>query len=141
MWRRYTKALENIKALRKDRMAELKAEKERMEGLSREKGHSDKLKGRINELQTTISEKEVHREEVKTQLDAVAEANRKLDVTANAFRRTYEQYNNLENALRKLEEDLKDIKLDVKELDCKSRAVTTSNNYLTYVFLEIRTRS
>src|ERR1700733_4358416 len=56
---RYTKALEAIKSLRKDRVSELKADKERLESLSREKAHADKLKNRIADLRSTIENKEL----------------------------------------------------------------------------------
>ena len=52
---RYTKALDNIKALRKDRVAELKVEKERLEGLAREKRHADKLKKSMADLTANIA--------------------------------------------------------------------------------------
>ena len=62
---RYTKALDSIKALRKDRVAELKAEKERLESLSREKQHADKLRARLSDLTATIATKEIVYEQTK----------------------------------------------------------------------------
>jgi len=62
---RYTKALDSIKALRKDRVADLKAEKERLESLSREKQHADKLRKRISDLASTIATKEIDYEQTK----------------------------------------------------------------------------
>ena len=56
---RYTKALESIKTLRKDRVSELKTDKERLESLSREKGHADKLRARIADLTSSIALKEI----------------------------------------------------------------------------------
>jgi DNA repair protein RAD50 len=40
---RYTKALDNIKVLRKERVAELKADKERLQSLGLEKAHADRV--------------------------------------------------------------------------------------------------
>ena len=59
MWASYTKALDSIKSLRKDRVAELKADKERLESLAKEKTHANKLRGRIGDLNTTITAKQM----------------------------------------------------------------------------------
>ncbi|TFY73425.1 hypothetical protein EWM64_g10589, partial [Hericium alpestre] len=75
---RYTKALDSIKSLRKDRMAELKAEKERLESLSREKTHADKLKSRISDLNATIAAREVEFDETKHLYEQLALANAKF---------------------------------------------------------------
>jgi DNA repair protein RAD50 len=40
---RYTKALDNIKSLRKERVADLKADKERLHSLGLEKAHADRV--------------------------------------------------------------------------------------------------
>lgn len=45
---RYTKALDNIKVLRKERVAELKADKERLQSLGLEKAHADRVRYRLN---------------------------------------------------------------------------------------------
>ncbi|KAF9013278.1 hypothetical protein BDQ17DRAFT_1386857 [Cyathus striatus] len=103
---RYTKALDSIKGLRKDRTAELKAEKERLLSLQREKQHSDKLKGRVTELNSTIASKEVEYEETKTQYQAVAEANLKFQEHATS----------LEEKKSRLQSDLAEAKLNLQEI-------------------------
>ncbi|KIJ61131.1 hypothetical protein HYDPIDRAFT_57502, partial [Hydnomerulius pinastri MD-312] len=60
---RYTKALDSIKSLRKDRVADLKADKERLESLSKEKAHADKLRARVVELNSSITSKQLQYEE------------------------------------------------------------------------------
>lgn len=92
---RYTKALDSIKNLRKDRMAELKAEKERLLSLSREKAHSDKLKERMNELRSTISTKDVECEDVKREYETQLESNRKFYELHTKFREMFVQYEKL----------------------------------------------
>jgi len=105
---RYTKALENIKALRKDRVAELKAEKERLLSLAREKQHFDKLKSRIKEANASIAAKEVEHDNAKAEHDRVAEENRKFYEYNSKFREIYKEVENLtkmkEKSMRDLEE-------------------------------------
>ncbi|KAF9463040.1 hypothetical protein BDZ94DRAFT_1362864 [Collybia nuda] len=113
---RYTKALDSIKSLRKDRVADLKAEKERLVGLSREKSHADKLRARISELNSTIASKEVDYEETKKQYETVVEANQKFYDHATKFRELYIKIENLQDLKKRLESDLNDAKLNLQEV-------------------------
>ncbi|ESK95033.1 dna repair protein rad50 [Moniliophthora roreri MCA 2997] len=113
---RYTKALDNIKALRKDRVAELKAEKERLEGLAREKSHADKLRARISELSSTIAEKEIEYEETKKKYDDIQEANKKLQAYAIKFREIYIEVENLEKKKENLQVDLNETKVHLTQM-------------------------
>ena len=92
---RYTKALDNIKALRKDRVADLKAEKERLESLSKEKIHADKLKTRISDLTSTISSKQIEYEETKSRYHDLVKANARFYESATKFRETYMKVDSL----------------------------------------------
>ncbi|CAK5284189.1 unnamed protein product [Mycena citricolor] len=86
---KYTKALDSIKSLRKDRVAELKAEKERLEGLSREKAHSDKLKTRVADLNKE---------------------------SANQFRDVYQRVESLEESKSRAQADLQEARINLQEL-------------------------
>ncbi|KAF6755949.1 hypothetical protein DFP72DRAFT_305480 [Ephemerocybe angulata] len=108
---RYTKALNSIKDLRKDRVAELKAEKERLIGLSREKQHLDKLLGRINDAQTEISLKESEYETAKEDHDRLAEDNRKFYELNSKFREIYKEVENLEKLKARSQQDLEDARV------------------------------
>lgn len=116
MFGRYTKALDSIKALRKDRMAELKAEKERLESLSREKSHADKLKSRVSALKTDIGSKEFDYEVAKEEYEKLVAANQKFYDSATKFRETYTRVENLENTKARFEADLADAKENLQEL-------------------------
>ncbi|KAF8967155.1 AAA domain-containing protein [Flammula alnicola] len=116
---KYTKALVSIKNLRKDRLAELKAEKERLLSLSREKAHSDKLRDRINDLKSTIASKEVECEESKHQYDAAVESNRKFYELYNKFREMYV-------TVEKLEENKSATKAYLAEVKSKYQELTGS---------------
>lgn len=112
---KYTKALDSIKALRKDRVAELKTEKVRLEGIARDKGQYDKLKARINELSQTIVAKEAEYDQVKVEYEAMVDANQRLYEQANAFRETYMRVQNLEDQKKRLKQDIDDAKAEIKE--------------------------
>ena len=77
-------------------MADLKAEKERLELVSHQKGHADKLKGRITDLQNEISTRELMHEETKRDYEILVAANQKFYDSATKFRETYTRVENLE---------------------------------------------
>ncbi|KAL4258232.1 P-loop containing nucleoside triphosphate hydrolase [Pleurotus pulmonarius] len=113
---RYTKALDSIKSLRKDRAADLKAEKERLESLSREKTHADKLKARIADLNTTIASKEVHYDEVKREYDELVIANQKFYDYATKFREVYLKIESLQATQARYQEELDEAKMNIQEV-------------------------
>jgi DNA repair protein RAD50 len=132
---RYTKALDSIKNLRKDRVADLKAEKERLIGLSREKAHADKLKSRIADVTSTIAEKEVSYEETKHQYEAIVEANQKFYDYASKFRELYIRVEGLQKEEARLQADIDEAKLNLQEVSgaphrrCPSVALIYSSRY------------
>lgn len=103
-------------------MAELKAEKERLVGLAREKSHADKLKARISDLNSTIAAKEVDYEETKKQYETIVEANQKFYDHATKFRELYIKIENLQELKKRLEADLNDAKLNLQEVTGMSTA-------------------
>jgi len=107
---RYTKALDAIKSLRKDRVAELKTDQERLESLSREKAHSDKLVKRVSDLNSTITAKELEYEEVKREYDQLVQANKKFYEQSTKFREMYLKLESLQEKKIRYEEDLANAK-------------------------------
>ncbi|KAF9643243.1 hypothetical protein BDM02DRAFT_1548809 [Thelephora ganbajun] len=107
---KYTKALDAIKSLRKDRVAELKAEQARLESLSREKAHSDKLLKRVSDLNSTITTKEFEYEEVKREYDQLVQANKKFYEQSTKFREMYLKLESLQEKKTRYEEDLANAK-------------------------------
>lgn len=100
-------------------MADLKAEKERLIGLSREKAHADKLKSRIADLASTIATKEVQYEETKKQYESIVEANQKFYDYATKFREMYTKVRVLEENKARLQTDLDEAKLNTQEVSGK----------------------
>lgn len=103
---RYTKALDNIKSLRKDRVADLKAEQERLTSLKLQKERADKLRTRMKDLNATIATKEVEYETVKDQYEEAVESNRKFYEYGTKFREIYIKVENLEEKKRGKQRDL-----------------------------------
>lgn len=116
---RYTKALDSIKALRKDRVAELKAEKERLESLSREKSHADKLRNRITDLSAEIATKEIEFEDTKKQYDAIVLANAQFYDHSTKFREMFVKIENLVEQKKRYEKELEEGRVNVPEMKGK----------------------
>lgn len=114
---RYTKALDNIKNIRKERAAELKAEKERLESLAREKGHADKLKTRITDLSDTMSAKQLEFEEAKEEYDRLVVSNQRFYDTATKFRDIYTKVESLETMKQRFQDDLAQARENMQELE------------------------
>lgn len=114
---RYTKALDAIKSLRKERVAELKSDKERLESLSREKGHADKLRARIAELEQQIASKQVEYEKTVAAHTALAVANAKLWDYSHKFRVIFDRVEELEKQRVRYKEDLAEAKEDTEEVE------------------------
>lgn len=112
----YTKALDAIKSLRKDRVAELKADKERLDSLKKEKSHADKVKARISDMQSSIAKKEVQHEQLRSDCDALAMANSKFYESATKFREQYKEMENQIEQKQNLEEKLRNDLPHVKEM-------------------------
>ncbi|KAF7365212.1 DNA repair protein rad50 [Mycena venus] len=113
---KYTKALDSIKSLRKDRVAELKTEKERLDGLSREKAHADKLKARIADLNQTIAAKEVEHDDTKKAYDELVVSNQKFYEYATHFREVYIRVENAQANMAKVQADLEEAKANLQEM-------------------------
>ncbi|OCB89866.1 hypothetical protein A7U60_g2895 [Sanghuangporus baumii] len=113
---KYTKALDSIKALRKERIAELKVDKERLESLAREKAHADKLKARINELQSSIAVKEMRHEKLRAECDKLIASNKRFYESATKFREKYIEIEHLQNDVERYTKDLEDALEHVKEI-------------------------
>ncbi|OSD07185.1 hypothetical protein PYCCODRAFT_1402589 [Trametes coccinea BRFM310] len=113
---KYTKALDNIKALRKERMADLKAESERLESLAREKAHADKLKARINEMNTLIASLTAEYDEVRAAYEQQVRANQRLNDTGSKFREIYVKVDQLNQRKEQYKEELSLARENLQEI-------------------------
>lgn len=104
---RYTKALDAIKNLRKERVAELKVEKERLQSLANEKTHADKLRSKISDLTKSITSKQFEYEKLGEEHQRVMTANIRFYEQSNQFRATYLKVQSLAEDIKRLDEQLK----------------------------------
>ncbi|KAI1789650.1 hypothetical protein LXA43DRAFT_1020614 [Ganoderma leucocontextum] len=114
---KYTKALDNIKALRKERVADLKAETERLESLSREKAHADKLKDRITEMNDKIAARTAEYEDLKKAYEQQVRSNQMLNDTGSKFREIYVKVDQLNQRKDQYKEELNLAKENLQEID------------------------
>ena len=106
--------MENIKTLRKDRVADLKAEKANLESLAKEKKHADTKKKTMADLTSEIAAKEIEYEETQKLHQAVRLSNKRFVEQATHFREIYMKAENAQKQKLKLEEDLQEILSTVK---------------------------
>lgn len=124
--------MDAIKALRKERVADLKVDKERLESLSREKSHADKLKARSNDLQSSIAVKEIRHEKLREECDHLIATNKRFYESATKFREKYIEIEHLQADVERYTKDLEDAMEHVKEmsgssfLECLLRIATIS---------------
>lgn len=113
---RYSKALDSIKSLRKDRVSDLKADKERLESLAKEKTHADKLRGRISDLNATITGKQLQYEETKKRYEELVKNNARFYESATQFRELYVKVENLQQKKEHYRQELSEAKESVQEV-------------------------
>ena len=94
----------------------MKAEKERLLSLSREKSHSDKLKERIANHNAQIAAKEVEYEESKQEYDLVAESNRKFYEYNTKFREIFVAVSTLEGQKATMTSTLAELTSKLQEI-------------------------
>ena len=91
-------------------------DKEKLESLSKEKAHADKLKKRLQELQTSISMKEMRHEAIRKECDLLIAANKHFYESATKFRERFIEIQHLEDENKRYDTELKDAKTHVKEM-------------------------
>lgn len=113
---RYTKALASMQTLKKERVHELKVEKEKLIALSKEKSIADKLKGRLNDFRKLVSEKELGQEELKAKRDRITTSKNLLTERGTKFREIYLKYEHLVKEQERARASLEEEKVNVKEV-------------------------
>ena len=82
-----------------------------------EKGHADKLRGRIAELNATIAAKEVESEETKKEYERLMAANQKFYEQATKFRETFTKVESLQNQKVRLQSELEEARDNIQEVE------------------------
>jgi len=137
---RYTKALDSIKNLRKERIADQKAEKIRLESLSKEKTRADELLKRINDIASKITAKEVLKEEAYKESIAVEASNTKFSDQARSFNEVFAKYEQLLTRREGLIKDIDELKPALEEVTgiCFNKLF---RSYFSRIFLQSMTKN
>ncbi|KAG9312670.1 hypothetical protein JVU11DRAFT_7086 [Chiua virens] len=114
---RYTKALDSIKSLRKDRVAGLKADKERLESLSKQKAQTLWLRTRIVDLNDTITSKQLQYEECKAKYEELVKNNAHFYESATRFREVYVKVENLQQKKEHYQQELAEVRETAEEIE------------------------
>ncbi|EJT98707.1 hypothetical protein DACRYDRAFT_101755 [Dacryopinax primogenitus] len=113
---KYTKALDSIKSLRKDRVADLKAEKEKLESLKLEKNRASKLRTQIGTLQTAIGDKEAELERLTAECEQLALSNQRFYENAVKFKETLTRVEYLTKRKEDLVKNAESLHKSIKEI-------------------------
>nr|WJN25009.1 DNA repair protein [Farysia itapuensis] len=103
---RYTKALDNIKSLRKDRANVLKVDKASLEGLKVDKDRADTIKTKLVRLQSDLADKEAALQELNETIRVKTVQNSKFYDEATKFREIVNRAETLEEKERLHKENM-----------------------------------
>lgn len=95
----------------------MKAEKERLQSLSTEKAHADKLRSRVSDLNATIASKEAEYEQLKRDYERLVTANAKFYESATKFRETYMKLDTLNEKKTRYQAELEDTRENVRDIE------------------------
>lgn len=106
---KYTKALDQIKAIRKDQAVEIKVDKERMLALKTDRERAVKIQNTITKLEKTIAQKSAEEENLVEYIKEVTEHNR-------SFYEKAVEHNRILNEVRSLEVEKSEKKKTIESL-------------------------
>nr|XP_018262086.1 DNA repair protein RAD50 [Kwoniella dejecticola CBS 10117]OBR84244.1 DNA repair protein RAD50 [Kwoniella dejecticola CBS 10117] len=102
---KYTKALDNIKALRKERTQELKVDKERLKFLKSDKDKAERMRKELQEAINEENRKQTQLENLKERLESVKGRNADFYNEAREFREIFERSEALKDKKKMYEEN------------------------------------
>lgn len=112
---RYTKALDSIKSLRKERVADVKVNKAELEALQTDRDRSEVLRDKKSRLAASLAEKKVTYEQVQQEVVQLSHDNKIFYDRAAKFRDKVGQYENLQDRIKIRQENRSNLKKDMKE--------------------------
>ncbi|RXK35035.1 hypothetical protein M231_07713 [Tremella mesenterica] len=120
---RYTKALDNIKAIRKERTAELKVDKERLNFLKADKNKAERMRAELKKAIEEEQEKQEEVERLREKFEEIKQVNMQYYAEASGFQSKFQEAENLKirkNMLEKNQqrtlEGMKEMTESTKEL-------------------------
>ncbi|WVO14305.1 hypothetical protein L204_101937 [Cryptococcus depauperatus] len=113
---KYTKALENIKSLRKERTQELKVDKERLKFLKADKDKAERMRKELQESLTIEARKQTELEDLKERYETLKIRNANFYEDATQFRGIFEKYESLKEKIKMYEENQKYARDNMQEM-------------------------
>jgi DNA repair protein RAD50 len=108
---RYTKALTNIKDIRKEKATELKGEKIKLDHMQKDKVRADALRKRLKDSVKQYQTKKEQHQKLGEEYQRLVQENKLIKEKGSTFRDEYQRY----DALEKRQKDLGDILEDLEK--------------------------
>ncbi|PLW41998.1 hypothetical protein PCASD_10075 [Puccinia coronata f. sp. avenae] len=113
---KYTKALDNIKSIKKEAAVELKVDKEKFIALTTDKKRAEKLQTTIDRLTASISAKEDKYKELETEIRTLSESNKKFYQQASRFHKIVSEHSTLSDQKANKHKIAQELKEDMEEI-------------------------
>lgn len=110
---RFTKALDNIKSLRKDRVIDLKVQSEKLKSLSSDKDRANRLRDQLTSLTGDIDQKQLQLEELGIEIDTLSHANRELYQSASKLTEIFQKVETLEQRESLIQDNINSLTLSM----------------------------
>lgn len=114
---RYTKALDNIKTIRKERAQDLKVAKAELDALKIDRDRSEALKDKKSKLIGLLTEKQTRLDELDEEIRRITKENKQFYDSAVKFREIVNQAETLEEKKRLHEQNRESLRMSMTESD------------------------
>jgi len=113
---KYTKALDNIKSIKKEAAIELKVDKEKFTSLTTDKNRAEKLQTTIDKLTASIAAKEARYKELETEVQSLSESNKTFYQQASRFHQIVNEHSTLSDQKANKVAIAEELKEDMEEI-------------------------
>lgn len=103
---RFTKALDHIKTLRKERVSELKVDQERLNFLKQDKEKAERLKGEIDQHARSLAAKRVEEARLDEEVKRVTQDNNTFYNSSTQFMKIFDQAERLQSEKKMQKENM-----------------------------------
>lgn len=110
---RFTKALDNIRSIRKERAVDLKVQSEKLKALTSDKERANRLKEQMNKLSKDIDQKQLQYEELGIEIDTLSHANRELYESASKLTEIFSKVETLEQRENIIQDNIGSLKVSM----------------------------
>lgn len=121
---RYTKALDNIKTLRKARTQQLRELNIELTNLRRDRDVSESLKNETSKLIGSLTEKQVKLDELNEEIRRLADENKRIYDTVTKFRQTVSTAENIESQKDMIAKSRDNLKVSMKSMSESDEELT-----------------